>query len=387
MHIFLYIVLIFFTTLSVINLITAFFSLKQQKKYETITPPVSVVVRTWNDGSVVERCIQNYLNQEYPKEALQIIIVDDGSEDNTQQICQYYEKLGKIKYVRLPRHFEYKADVIDYAIKNFATGEIILETDVDAVLPSNWIKEMVKPFSDPSIGGVTGAVMCGNWFQGSIARVRTIEDFWHFCIGAYGRYNMSGQGILYGGCKAYRKSAWLKVGGHPKKTLVEDAEFSISLLNAGYKIAVIKSAPIVQEEVTTLQQYFSEQKRWVKGDLDVGRIYNKELRKNLLNYVIMIANFGVDAILFWSFVLIPYQILFIAPILIMLFALYVGLWGFNARGIFYLFTPIYLWVGPFLRSLVILSLIKDKIVGKPVRWTKVWHYPTPLKWPIYQFPG
>lgn len=383
LHIILYALLGLFMFLSPINILTALFSMKREKKYDVITPRVSAIVRTWNDGSVVERCIQSYLNQEYPQKELEIIIADDGSEDNTKEICEYYAKRGCIKYVRLPEHHEYKADVIDYVVKNFVTGEIILETDVDAVLPKNWVKEMVKPFSDPEVGGVTGTVMCGNWYRGSIARIRAIEDFWHFCTCLYGRFAISGTGLLYGGCKGYRKSAWLKVGGHSKKTLVEDAEFALKLIDEGYKIVIIKAAPIMQEEVETFPQYMSEQKRWVSGDLSVNKIFGKSLRENKLNYLLMLANFGMDAILLLSFVLLPYQLLFILPILMSLVALYIGMWTVKARGIFFLFAPIYLWVGPLLRTTVILALAKQKILRQPVTWTKVWHYSTPLKWPTY----
>jgi cellulose synthase/poly-beta-1,6-N-acetylglucosamine synthase-like glycosyltransferase len=194
---------------------------------------------------------------------------------------------------------------------------------------------------------------------------------------------MSGQGFLYGGCKGYRKSAWLRVGGHPKRTLVEDAELAATFIDNGYKMAIIKSAPIVQEEVETFKQYMSEQKRWVSGDLAVNRIYGPSLRKNLLNYLLMLSNFSMDAVLFLSFVFLPYQLLLIIPILMSLIALYICMWGFKAHAIFFLFAPIYLWVGPLLRTVVILSLLKDKISGKKVTWTKVWHYPTPLKWPTY----
>jgi cellulose synthase/poly-beta-1,6-N-acetylglucosamine synthase-like glycosyltransferase len=379
----LYILLAIFTAFAAINVLTAVFSLRPEPSYQGNTPHVSVIVRTWNDGAVVERCINSHINQAYPKGQLEVIIVDDGSTDDTQMLCGYYAKKGLIKYVRLPEHHELKAEVIDHAIQNFATGEIILETDVDAVLPQDWVKQMVKQFSDPAVAAVTGVVMAGNWFQGSISRVRAMEDFWHFCTAMYGRYRATGQGLLYGGNKGYRRSAWLSVGGHPRQTMVEDAEFAMKLLDAGYKIAIVKSAPVIQEEVTTFSQYMSEQKRWTKGNLDVARKYSASLQSNLLAYLFTLANFSWDAVLFWSFVLTPYQLLFIAPILINLLALYVGLFSFRARTVFWLFAPIYLWVGPFLRAIVILSLLKSWILKQPVTWTKVHHYPTPLKWPTH----
>ena len=60
-----YLILTVFVFISLINLITALLSLKQQEHFEPFFPKVSIVVRTWNDGSVVERCIQNFLKQDY----------------------------------------------------------------------------------------------------------------------------------------------------------------------------------------------------------------------------------------------------------------------------------------------------------------------------------
>jgi cellulose synthase/poly-beta-1,6-N-acetylglucosamine synthase-like glycosyltransferase len=373
-------VLSFFIVLSIINFITAWFSVKPEIEYEDYFPVVSVIVRTWNDASVIERCILTYLNQNYPKKNYEIIIVDDGSTDDTKAICERYMKEGKIRYVRFDEH-GVKAERIDYAIKNFSCGEIIVETDVDAVLPQNFLATMVKPYTDPKVGGVTGIVMCGNWYRNLLARIRAIEDFWHFCVTMYGRFRLTGQGFLYGGSKSYRRSAWEEVGGHQAKTLVEDAELAVSIMDKGYTIAIVKEAPIVQEEVETMEQYYSEQRRWVKGDLDVWKMHKKHLSKDYLNYFAMIANFSTDIVFLLSLVLMFLQPLFIIPIFINFISFIIGLWSFRAKDSFYIYALGFFFINPFLRLAIAGSLMKDKIIGRKVEWTKVWHYPTELVWP------
>ena len=374
-----YLVLAVFLSISSINLITAFMSLKQQEYLEFFFPTVSVVVRTWNDGSVVERCIQNFLKQNYPKKEFEIIIVDDGSKDNTKEICEKYARDGKIKYVRLPEHHEFKSEVIDHAIGKFSTGDIILETDVDFVLPNDWIKEMVKPFSNEQVMGVTGRVMCGNWYENWLTHIRAIEDFWYFCITMFGRYKFTGQGTLYGSSKAYRKSFWKEIGGHPK-VIVEDAGLFAEIIARGHKIVNVKVTNLA-EEVNTLKQYFAERKRWAGGNIEVFSRYGKTFRTKLLFYIVLLSNFSIDGILLLSFILMFFQQLFFIPIFMHMIAIWIGLWGVKAQDHFYLWSVVYISIGPILQILAVLAAFKDKITKGTLVWEKVWHHPTLLNWP------
>jgi cellulose synthase/poly-beta-1,6-N-acetylglucosamine synthase-like glycosyltransferase len=368
------------TLISLVNLITAISSLKKEEEYKDFFPRVSVIVRCWNDGSVVERCILNYLSHNYPKKDYVIIIIDDGSTDNTEQICQRYAKEGKIRYVKYPEHGQ-KANRIDDVIRNYASGEIMLETDVDAVLKPNYIAAMMKPYSDPQIAAATSVVMGGNWYRNFMAKMRTIENFWWFCATMYGRFRLTGQGLLYGGSKSYRRSVWEAIGGHPTKTLVEDGEMAAVLIDRGYKIAIVKEPPVVQEEVETISQYFSEQRRWISGDFALAKEYSKELSRNIVNKYIMYSNFATDGVYLLSLPLLFIQPLFAIPLLISLFSLWIGFAAFGARWLFYIYSIPFIIVSPLLHIAIFLSIAKSKLTGKKIEWTKVWHYPIELIWP------
>ncbi len=371
------IVLIIFSTF---NLITSFFSFKKNK-YDLFFPRVSVVVRTWNDGDVVERCIKNYLNQDYPKGDYEIIIVDDGSTDETQKICEKYAKSGEIKYVRFEEHSEHKAKVIDYAIENYAIGDIIIETDVDAILKNNFIKTMTRPYQDKKVSAVTGVVMGGNWNRSFLSLIRTMENFWHFCTAIYGRYNLTKKGLIYGGSKSYRKKTWEELDGHSTKTLVEDAEMGAQLLGKDKKIVIVRDSPVIQEEVESISQYFDEQKRWVGGDLEAFKIYKKEFSKNIFNFITMLSNFSIEFLFFISLIGSLFNPLFLIPTMINLISVIIGLISFNAKNKFYIYAIPYLFIIPILRICVILSIAKCKIKKDKIKWKKVWHNPIELKYP------
>ncbi len=371
---------IVFIFLSSINLITSFFSLKKER-YESFFPRVSVLVRTWNDGSVVERCIKNYLKQDYPENDYEIIIMDDGSTDNTKEICEKYSKEGKIKYIRFEEHSELKAKVVDHTIENYATGEIIIETDVDGVLQKDFIKKMVRPYKDKEVAAVTGVVMGGNWYRNLLAMSRAVENFWHFCTAMYGRYALTGQGFIYGGSKSYRRKTWEELGGHSTKTLVEDGEMGAELVGKNKKIAIVKDSPVLQEEVETMKQYFDEQKRWIGGDIEVTKLYRKKLLKNKFNFIVMSSNFSIDFIFLASIIISFFNPIFIIFALINALAVFIGLFSFRAKREFYFYSIPCMLINSILRIIILLSLVKSKIKKDEVTWKKVWHYPVELKSP------
>jgi cellulose synthase/poly-beta-1,6-N-acetylglucosamine synthase-like glycosyltransferase len=367
------------TALAAINFITSLANFKKSKSYPDYTPKVSFISKCWNDGPLVERRIKNALAFDYPK--YEIIIADNGSTDETEKICKKYKKAGKIKYYREPKHQELAAKVIDRAIQKHATGDVIVETDMDALCPKEWLKEMVKPYQDSTIQGVTGTVMCGNYYESWLTKIRAVEDFWFFCISMAGRYKLTGQGMLYGGCKSYTKKVWKEVKGHPK-LLCEDAALASEIINSGYTIAIQDKIPIVQEEVKSLKQYFDERKRWVYGNLQTSALYSKQLMKNKFQFTILTSNFTWDLIILSSLGLLPVSKLFLLPLGLSYLTLALGLKKFKAKPSFYIWSVPYLILGPALQVLATLAAFKDKIFKGKVKWTKVKHHPVRLKFPI-----
>ncbi len=119
-------------------------------------PNISIIVPVLNAERYIDLCIKSLINQNYPKGRYEIIIVDNGSVDDTVNILnRYYEYCRNIKILYESNKGSYSAR--NTGIKN-SKGDIIAFTDSDCIVSENWIRELSKGFISDNIGCVVGAV-------------------------------------------------------------------------------------------------------------------------------------------------------------------------------------------------------------------------------------
>lgn len=116
-------------------------------------PKVSILVSAYNEEAVIEKKILNFLELDYPRESLEILIGDDGSSDRTAEIVERYADKG-IRLIRADKNAG-KAAMLN-RLQSEATGEILVFCDANTMLFPNVIRKLVSPFADPKIGCVCG---------------------------------------------------------------------------------------------------------------------------------------------------------------------------------------------------------------------------------------
>ena len=117
-------------------------------------PSVTLLIAAYNEESVIGRKIENSLELDYPHQKLQILIAADGSDDRTVEIVRLFTSQG-VELSFDPGRAG-KMAAINRAMPN-ARGEIVIFSDANNTYAPNTLRELVKPFSDPSIGAVSGA--------------------------------------------------------------------------------------------------------------------------------------------------------------------------------------------------------------------------------------
>lgn len=204
----------------------------------TQEPSVSVVVPIYNRADFVPLCLPPLLQQTYPLDRYEIILVDDGSTDDTVARAENLTLSwnGSFRIIQKSNGGPASARNAGYQA---AQGELIAFLDSDCVASSNWIEVLVKAFTTSQTAGVGAPVVAGdatNW----VARYLDAIDFY--------RHRVRGGQVDYlvTGNVAFRRDALDHVGGFTAETnvWVEDVELSHRLKRSGYKLTVISDGAV-----------------------------------------------------------------------------------------------------------------------------------------------
>ena len=113
----------------------------------------SIIIPVFNAENTIELCISSLLDQNYNKSLYEILVINDGSNDETEKILNEYEAKGQIKFINQIN--QGPAIARNNGAKQ-SSNEILIFTDSDCELDVNWLSEMLKPFENQEIVGVQG---------------------------------------------------------------------------------------------------------------------------------------------------------------------------------------------------------------------------------------
>ncbi|MCM8798839.1 MAG: glycosyltransferase family 2 protein, partial [Candidatus Omnitrophica bacterium] len=113
-------------------------------------PKISIVIAGYNCSQTIEETLKACLNQDYPRDLYEVIFVDDGSNDGTQESVRKFP----VRYIWQPHSGPAKARNIGW---QEAEGEIIFFTDSDCVPDEEWIRTLIKNFNYEKVGAVGGS--------------------------------------------------------------------------------------------------------------------------------------------------------------------------------------------------------------------------------------
>lgn len=224
-------------------------------------PKVSIIVPVKNEEKVVERLLKALVNLTYPEK--EVIIVEDGSTDNTSQICRRYAEdyPSLIKfYHKNPSHG--KPSAINYAARK-ATGEIIAVYDADTVIEPDALQQIVPHFTDPKVGAVQGEVYTLNPDENLITKLSVLNDFL-IHVQQLGKDKLGLFVTCLGTHMYVRRSVLEELNYWDPQALAEDLELSVRLTKKGYKVKYVPVKAGV-EAPAKLKTFIRQRLRWFRG--------------------------------------------------------------------------------------------------------------------------
>jgi len=258
---FLTVAALFFTL--VVNVLLAIYSMHRNrfaKRSEDYEPKVSVVVSAYNEEKVLEATVRSVLQSDYKN--LEIVIVDDGSKDDTFKVAKDLD--DKYEQVRaFSKRNGGKSSGLNFGIKH-ANGEIIVGIDADTVFLPNTIDNLVRHFKDPDVAAVAGNVRVGNT-QKIITRWQMLDYIIGIHIERNAQAALGAVMIVPGACGAWRKSAVIEAGGYRHITLAEDFDLTLSIHRLGYKVVQDNDAISFTEAPEKLEILSKQRFRWIYG--------------------------------------------------------------------------------------------------------------------------
>jgi 1,2-diacylglycerol 3-beta-glucosyltransferase len=234
-------------------------------------PTVLILVPCRNEDPVLGGLGRALAQLDYPCEKMQVVLVDDGSRDNTlpimQQIAGQYQN---VHVLSMPESVG-KARALNAALAECPFGEMIYIFDADHRPQPNAVRVTMEYFCDPSVAGVTGRTIPSNALASPSAYYTTVESFVNQMITMRAKDRLDLAPAMLGSNCAYRRSALEKCGGFPPGAFLEDSELTMRLCRAGYRLRFAEDAIAYQQVPQTASGYLRQHARWGRGFNDIAR--------------------------------------------------------------------------------------------------------------------
>ena len=276
-------------------------------------PTITVIVPARNEETTIGACVDSVLAQDYPAGRLDLIVVDDDSQDTTAAVVRSrmarrlagvavpvgseagdadagsaeIEGDGPVRLVRIPenrrRERAHKKAAIEKAVQH-ARGELILTTDADCVVPPGWARAMAGAFDGPETAFVSGPVAYDLGARPSLfVRLQAMDFFGLMACGA-GGIGLGQPNLANGASVAYRRETFAALGGFSGVDHVSSGDDELLMQKVAYqtpldvRFCAARGATVLTEPVRTLHAFVHQRRRWASK----GALYPARLQRMLL---------------------------------------------------------------------------------------------------------
>jgi biofilm PGA synthesis N-glycosyltransferase PgaC len=328
---------------------------------------LAILIPAYNEESTIADTISSIYATNY-KNLIQVIVINDGSRDNTLKIAQNLKKKYKTLLV-LDKPNSGKANSINYAL-DFVKSELVGIIDADSFPHKDAFSRLVGYFDNPKVGVVTATCVPRNQ-NTFLEKLQAIE----YKVIAFSRKLLEFIDSIYvapGSLSIYRTKALEDIGGFDSSNITEDIEATWHILKNDWKVKMCFNAYVTTKVPNKIKPWFKQRRRWALGGLQcINKYKSYFMRKNMFGYFVVpfftIGIFlGLVGILVFLYILLRkgisyflltrYSLETSVP-LISLSEVYITPSVLNYFGLL-------LFVLFLVFNLFVLSLMKDRFLGK-----------------------
>jgi len=307
------------------------------------TPGVSIIIPCFNEEEWIERTIRCCVDQDYPVDKLEVIIVNDCSTDRSQAVIlsmlsalyresSRYLTRERIKYIE-SRTNRGKREALALGAR-YATHELLVFADSDSFLAHDAIRNLVQPFQDPKVGGVSGRTDVANTYTNGVTKMQAVRYYIAFRIMKAAESYFDAVTCLSGPLACYRKSIvmehmdeWLgqKFLGQ-RATFGDDRSLTNLVLRhhrTVYQDTAICATIVPNTHRALLKQQMRWKRSWLRESIIAGSyMWKKEPFMSVLFYIGLLTPILAPVVVVYNLIYVPivhgvFPLTFMAGLLLM----------------------------------------------------------------------
>lgn len=268
------------------------------EKKEGYWPSTTIIVPCWNEGETIIETVNSILDLNYPKDKLLILIINDGSTDNTADVLKIFENNPQIKIHHKKNGGKYTA--LNFGIEN-SDSDLIGCLDADSFVDKDALKNMIPYFENKKIMAVVPSINVHNP-ENILQKIQKIEYGWGILV----RKMLSHLDAMYvtpGPFTIFRREVFNNLGNYKHAYLTEDMEMALRMQESHYKIATSHRSHVFTVTPNSFKKLYKQRSRWAYGFIKNLIDYKHLLfNKNYGNLSFYILPFGFISIVSATFV-------------------------------------------------------------------------------------
>lgn len=237
----------------------------QERRHRAVaehTPKVAMIVPCWNEGNTIQGAVESLLALDYPPEKLSVVVVNDGSTDDTKSILRVFENNPRVVLIHQENQGKHAA--LNAGI-DATDAELVGCLDADSFVEKDALREMISYFDDPRVAATTVA-MSVHEPTNFLESMQNAE----YILGIALRHALSVVNGIYvtpGPFSLYRRDIVLALGGFRHGHQTEDMEMALRMQRAGYLIDNAPRARVFTKVPRSVPKLVKQRTRWTSGFL------------------------------------------------------------------------------------------------------------------------